>query len=125
VQLVTALREGGSRVEVGTQSVSLGLSVRPWILNVDAEQGRVYVFEYDSDTALVNDAAKISSDGFKIGNSFVDWAGSPHFYRNARIIVNYVGCKTDITSKLETLVGPQFAGGGVPPIFGNPCGPAA
>lgn len=109
---------------VGLPGASSGLSVRPWPLNVNQARGSVQVFEYSTTTALEADAAMVSPDGFRIGLGFVDWVASPHFYKNSRAIVNYLGCDVEMMATFEAIVGPQFAGGGIPPIFGgNPCGP--
>jgi hypothetical protein len=123
-QLVTDLQAQRASAAVLELSHASGLSVRPWLLevNVDGERRRLHVFEYARTLDLETDAAKISPDGFRIGLAFVDWIGSPHFYKNSRIIVNYVGCREDMMALLRGIVGPQFAGGGVPPITGNPCG---
>jgi hypothetical protein len=123
-ELVTELHARRAIAVVLELSHASGLSVRPWLLevNVNGERRRLQVFEYARTIDLEADAAKISPDGFRIGMAFVDWIASPHFYKNSRIIVNYVGCHEDVMALLEASVGPQFAGGGVPPIIGDPCG---
>lgn len=121
--MVTGLQARGLAVVVGLPGHPSGLSVHPWPLDINRDRARVHVFEYSSIGALEADAATISPDGFRIGMSFVDWIASPHFYKNSRVIVNYLGCDAEMMAVLETIVGPKFAGGGIPPIFGNPCGP--
>jgi hypothetical protein len=84
---------------------------------------RIHVLEYSSQAALESDAAKVSPDGHKIGLTSLDWISTPHFYKNARVIVIYLGCDVQIMRILEEAVGPQFAGGVPPPIVSSPCAP--
>jgi hypothetical protein len=121
-QLVTDLEARRANVVLVELSDASLFSVRPWVLDLNEERRRVWSFEYPNRANLEADAAKISADGFRIGMTSVSWIGSPHFYKNSRILVNYVGCNKDVMALLESSVGPQFAGGGVPPITGNPCG---
>jgi hypothetical protein len=90
---------------------------------LNRDRGRVQVFEYATTGALEADAATISPDGFRIGLTHIDWIAKPHFFKNSRLIVNYVGCNTETIGLLEVVVGPQFAGGPVGPLFGMPCEP--
>ena len=53
----------------------------------------------------------------------MDWIATPHFFKNTRVIVLYLGCNTQVTSVFEAEMGPEFAGGAVPPITGKACGP--
>lgn len=121
--MVARLQARGLAVVVGPPGHPSGLSVRPRPLDINQDRARVHVFEYSTTDALEADAATISPDGFRIGMSFVDWIASPHFYKNSRVIVNYLGCDTEMIALFGAVVGPQFAGGGPPPIFGDPCGP--
>ena len=40
----------------------------------------------------------------------VTWVAPPHFYRQGRVIVLYVGSNPNILSLLTAVLGPQFAG---------------
>ena len=39
------------------------------------------------------------------------WVSTPHFYRSGEIIAVYVGTSQELPSLLESVLGPQFAGG--------------
>ena len=76
----------------------------------------VSVFEYATNTALQAEASNISSDGSTIhnqngGTAAVDWIAPPHFYKAGLILVLYIGKSQHITSLLQSILGPQFAGG--------------
>lgn len=78
----------------------------------------LYIYA-DADAAAA-DAACVSPDGFgydrdtqegeRIGVQ-TDWVDVPHFFRGENLIVRYIGSDSAILSALESLCGPQFAGG--------------
>jgi len=121
-QVVADLNARRANAVIGGQGRLAGVSVVPWLVNVAGGHQSLVVLEYGSTAALEADAAKVSSDGFKIGLSFVDWVATPHYYRNTRVIVIYVGCDPGMTWLLSEIVGPRFAGGTAPPIVADPCG---
>lgn len=71
----------------------------------------IQVFQFPDSVAAEQAAALVSPDGFTIGTMHVDWVNSPHFYKRDRIIVLYVGDTYDLTQVLQSILGPQFAGG--------------
>jgi hypothetical protein len=79
----------------------------------------VYVYEYENEAAAEADAARISADGSEIGPgegsgpTTIGWVGTPHFYRNGRFLVLYLGDEVETLNALQIVFGPQFAGGEV------------
>jgi hypothetical protein len=82
----------------------------------------VLVDEYDDHAAAVKAASFISPDGGKLTMpdptnpeltivSIVEWISTPHIYHNGRIIAHYIGDNPDMIALLESILGPQFAGG--------------
>jgi hypothetical protein len=57
------------------------------------------------------DAELVSPDGSSVGTSMVTWIGTPHFYREGKLIVIYVGGSEGVLSVLEAVMGSQFANG--------------
>jgi len=70
----------------------------------------VQVFEYPTDAAVQRDAARVAPDGGSVGGSAMMWAATPHFYRRGLLIVLYVGEDSSVTSVLQSVLGPHFAG---------------
>lgn len=87
--------------------------------DADAASGFLLYVYADADAAAA-DAACVSPDGFAynreeadgtgVGVS-TDWVDVPHFFRRENMIVRYIGTDAVLLSTLETLCGPQFAGG--------------
>lgn len=99
----------------GVSVTSTGEVAQPFF-SVTGQVIRVYgesvqVFEFSSAAAAENAAAQVAPDGFSIGEYQVDWVGTPHFYRQGKLIVLYVGDTPDIAQLLEKILGLQFAGG--------------
>jgi mono/diheme cytochrome c family protein len=78
------------------------------IITVNGED--VQVFEYANEALADEDVTLVSPDGHSIGNAMVDWIGSPHFYRNSRLVVIYIGDNPSMGNLLENMLGSQFAG---------------
>jgi len=70
----------------------------------------VQVFEYANAAAADAEAAPISRDGMAVGTRKIFWVGPPHFYKQGRILVLYVGDNDKVLKPLEAVLGPQFAG---------------
>ena len=85
-------------------------SVEAQVLSAYGED--VQVFEYDSnENALTEvDESGLTPDG-QFETVMVTWIDTPHFYQTGNLIVLYVGSNSDITTMLETLLGPQIVGG--------------
>lgn len=71
----------------------------------------IQVYEYEDANQAEDDSSQISSDGTQIGDNPVRWAGTPHFYRSGKIIVQYIGDDATVLQLLDDVLGPQFAGG--------------
>jgi hypothetical protein len=71
----------------------------------------VEVFEYRDEAAAQHAAQTVSRNGEQVGNAIVDWVAMPHFYQKGRLIVLYVGDDATVKRALDTVLGPQFAGG--------------
>jgi len=88
-----------------------------------ADGKRISVYEFINQEAAETEAALVSEDGFTItrmqGDKTIEthlsWVETPHFYHKDRIIAICAGDDPKITSALEALLGPQFAGGPSPP----------
>jgi hypothetical protein len=106
--LLASLSTAGAEVSEGEIISQPFFTVTGKIIRVNGED--VQVFEYEDEAAAETDASQISEDGSSIGTSMISWMASPHFYRGGKLIVLYVGDNTEITSLLESLLGPQFAG---------------
>jgi len=109
--LITALRAAGADAVLAgviPQSVNDFFAVETTRLTVDGQS--VYVWEYGNQSEADAQAATVSPDGYEIGRGVVDWIAPPHFYRGTRIIVLYLGSDPGMLSRLEIILGPQFAG---------------
>jgi hypothetical protein len=109
--LSNALQAAGAEVVRGEtipRSSSPFFAVESVRLIVDGQS--VWVWEYATTRLARRDAALVSDDGFRIGNSFVDWIGPPHFFHSSRLIVLYVGDDESLLALVRGILGPQFAG---------------
>ena len=109
--LSSALHSAGADVvlaETIPRSSSPFFAVASVRLSVDGQSA--WVWEYASPSLARRDADLVSADGFRIGNSFVDWIGPPHFFHSSRLIVLYIGEDEAMLSLLRSVLGPQFAG---------------
>jgi hypothetical protein len=121
--LVDRLRAAGLLVEpFGTSPPEFFSMPRQVITVNDAE---VVVMEYADMATAEAEAAFVSPDGGKFSipdrskpwvvmTRLIDWSATPHFYKRGRLIVQYVGDNPAVIGALETVLGPQFAGGGPP-----------
>jgi hypothetical protein len=108
VSFVDQLRAAGATVNpIGNIDRSF-FAVGGYTLTADAES--VQVYEYPTHDAMERDAALVSADGYTIGTTKVSWIAPPHFYRAGRIIVIYPGADSVTLERLNTILGPAFAG---------------
>lgn len=70
----------------------------------------VQVFQYSNIAAAAAQAALVSPDGSTVGTSKFHWIGPPHFYRQGKLLVLYVGDNGKVLKALEAVLGRQFAG---------------
>lgn len=85
-----------------------GFSVAGRVTPVGGEL--IVVYEYESDSAAETDQAKVSSDGQRVSDNAMAWAGPVHFFRHGRVMIVYVGSNEDLLAKLRADGGDQFAG---------------
>lgn len=108
VSLIDHLRAAGANVVPQGSVTQPFFSVTGQVITVNGE--RVQVYEYANDDAASAEASRISPDGGTVGNAMVDWTAPPHFYKESKLIVLYVGTSASVIQLLETALGPQFAG---------------
>lgn len=106
--LVQAFKAEGAAVQPGEEISDPLFSVKERIL--DLPRARVQVMEYPTEADAQAEAAKISPDGFQVGNAMVDWVAPPHFYRANRLIALYIGRDMTTLQLLQRVLGRQFAG---------------
>lgn len=108
VSLVDHLRAAGATVVPTSTVTQPFFAVSGQVITVNGEQ--IQVYEYPNEDDASADASRISPDGGTVGNAMVDWIAPPHFYKQGRLIVLYVGTNVSVMHTLETILGPQFAG---------------
>jgi hypothetical protein len=108
-EFIEALRAQGMDAEKGDPVEQAFFSVIGDSINFDGES--VQVFEYDSAETMESDAVLVDADGSPIGTSMINWVATPHFYKKGRILVLYIGDNAETLKLLESVLGPQFAGG--------------
>ena len=84
------------------------LSVTGKMIKVHGED--VQVFQFANAAAAEAEAAPISRDGMSVGTRKIFWVGPPHFYKQGRLLVLYVGNNDKLLKTLEAVLGQQFAG---------------
>ena len=109
VSLLDSLRAGGASVEPAGEIEQPFFSVTGRVIKVNG--GDVDVFEYDDSDDADAEAKKVSTDAGWVGKHHVNWIATPHFYKRGKLIVVYMGEKEAVLKTLETVAGPQFAGG--------------
>jgi hypothetical protein len=114
--LTEGLLAAGASVEPGGSVSQPFFSVDAALIVVNGEDVQVFVYA-DAATADI-EAQTISPDGHVIGLSAVTWCLIPHFYGTNSLMVLYVGDTPAMTDLLDAVLGPEFAGGWVPP---TPC----
>lgn len=107
--LITSLEAAGAAVIPGETLSQPFFDVTGQIMRVNGED--VQVFEFADEATAEMAASQISPDGSSTPTMMITWMATPHFYRSGRVIVVYVGENEGITSLLEAMIGPQFAGG--------------
>ena len=106
--LISTLRAAGASVEVVGEVDQPFLSVTGTMIKIQGED--VQVFQYSSAADMEAQAALISHDGTAVGTRKIHWIGSPHFFKQGRVLVLYVGNDDKVKKALEAVLGQQFAG---------------
>ena len=107
--LIRELRNKGATVDMVGSFTQPFLSAPGQILRVNGED--MQVFECENAAAAQGEAARVSPDGSSVGTTIITWVSTPRFYRSGEIIIVYVGSRRELISLLESVLGPQFAGG--------------
>ena len=107
--LIRELRNKGATVNNVGPLTQPFFSTPGQILRVNGED--VQAFEYENAAADQEEAACVSPDGSSVGTTIITWVSTPHFYRSGKVIVLYVGSSRELLSLLDSVLGPQFAGG--------------
>jgi len=105
---IERLRARGASVEIEGEAEQPFLSVTGKMIKIDGED--VQVFQFSSPAAVETQAARISRDGGTVGTNKIQWIDSPHFYKQGKLLVLYVGDDDKALKALESVLGPQFAG---------------
>jgi hypothetical protein len=76
----------------------------------------IEVFEYPTSQAAAIDASRISADGYSLDPAVglpavqVEWVSPPHFFRQGRTMVVYLGNSRVVLEWLRSIFRDQFAG---------------
>ena len=106
--LIDSLRAGGISAEPAGEVDQPFLSVTGTMIKLHGED--VQVFQYPNAAAVETQAARVSRDGSAVGTTKLHWIGAPHFYKQGRLLVLYVGDEDKVLKALEAVLGRQFAG---------------
>lgn len=106
--LIDNLRAAGISVEPEGEVDQPFFSVEGMMIKVRGED--VQVFQYSSAAAADAQAALVSLDGSAVGTTKLHWIGPPHFYKQGKLLVLYVGDNDEVLKALEATLGRQFAG---------------
>lgn len=114
VSFVDHLRGAGYEVEVVGEVEQPFLEaeegIRLRISGGDLEEpAELQSYHYTDPATAEADADRIGPEGAP-RTAQVDWTGPPHFFREERVLVLYVGNDPAVLSLLIELLGPQFAG---------------
>jgi hypothetical protein len=106
--LISKLRAAGASVELVGEVNQPFLSVTGTMIKLHGDD--VQVFQYANAAAADAEAAPISRDGMAVGTRKIFWVGPPHFFKQGRLLVLYVGNDDKVLKALEAALGRQFAG---------------
>ncbi len=106
--LIDNLSASGLNVTRGDEISQPFFSVKGRIIKVNGDD--VQIFEYERATDADAEAALVSPDGSTVGTSMITWISTPHFYKKEKLIVIYVGEKSEVIQGLEIALGKQSAG---------------
>lgn len=72
--------------------------------------GELELYSYWDQDAAARDLLTVSEDGRQVGEHYVVWSRTPHFFLRDNVIVLYVGEDGVVLDMLERLCGPQIRG---------------
>jgi len=112
--LVGLLRDAGHTVDEGETLPDSVFAGETSVIKVNGQE--VQVHEYATPEDMEKDAANLDGAGtiYKAADGSVmqiDWIDTPHFFKNGRVMVMYIGRDEVVYGALETLLGKQFIGG--------------
>jgi hypothetical protein len=99
----------GVPIELGSEEVFFFFPIPALHFKIFGQD--VLVFELIGPGTAASVAAAVSDDGTTIAGRVIDWPATPHFFREGRIIVLYLGDDPQVLSVLTAFLGPQIAGG--------------
>lgn len=106
-KLISELKSQGYNVDEIKQSENetkfTFFLVYPKYIDINGE--RISVYEFPDVSTADSQANTISVDGFSIGNAMIDWIDKPHFYKQGKLIVGYVGSDNLILKGLKRILG--------------------
>lgn len=106
--LTRKLRTVGSTVKLDEKVSQPFFSTPGRILIVNGEP--VQVFEFKTAAKAATEVRKVSKEGSPIGTTMITWVAPPHFFRNGKLVVLYLGENSTVIKALEKVLGGQFAG---------------
>ena len=71
----------------------------------DVNGQRISVYEFPDVSTADSQAKTISKDGFSIGNAMISWIDKPHFYKQGKLIVGYIGSNNELLGSLKKILG--------------------
>ncbi|MEO8292639.1 MAG: hypothetical protein ABI635_05830 [Actinomycetota bacterium] len=114
VSFTQAMGAAGFKVRAGERTQSNLLFREGQTVFIDGVS--VSTFEYPTERALHEARSSVGRDGYSVptssdGIADVEWVETPHFYSAGKLLVLYLGDERPTLDALDTLLGPQFAGG--------------
>jgi len=106
--LIKSLRAAGAGATATGDVEQPFLSIKGMMVKVHGED--VQVFQYPSAAEMEAQGTPISRDGMAVGTRKIFWVGAPHFFKQGRLLVLYVGDNDKVLKALEAALGRQFAG---------------
>lgn len=70
----------------------------------------VHVFQYPDAGAATEEAIRVVPSGSSVGGTQITWVDPPRFFKSGLLIVLYVGRNQEVSTLLEAILGPPFAG---------------
>lgn len=105
---IDGLEKNGASTELVEILEDTPFSIPGFVVLVNGEP--VQVYEFFSETKMLEASLLISQDGTEIGTSIIRWIDEPHFYSKGNVIVQYIGHDPETLNLLDSLLGNQFAG---------------
>jgi hypothetical protein len=111
-QFQTAMKDKGYKFKILDVEQDFLPTTRKRMMMEDKEAIDLYLFS--SNKKMESEANNIDNNGFGYhsGSIYINvsWISHPHFYKNGKMIVQYVGINESIISDLRDIFGEQFIG---------------